>query len=100
MPGAYLALLEQVLFLKMVEIAEDYPESHKQQYLDACLRFGLPYWDPFVPRRRVVNRWGYPVYKCGIPILLMLTHVRVRTQHDPGRLSMMENPLYGFAFAP
>src|SRR5271155_4590938 len=42
-PGAYLAMLEQTIYLKMVEIAERYPEPYRQQYLEATASFGLPY---------------------------------------------------------
>jgi len=42
-PGAYLAMLEQTIYLKMVEIAEAYPEPYRQQYLEATTSFGLPY---------------------------------------------------------
>jgi hypothetical protein len=42
-PGAYLAMLEQTIYLKMVEIAEGYPEPYRQQYLEATASFGLPY---------------------------------------------------------
>jgi len=41
--GAYLAMLEQSIFLKMVDIAEAFPEPHRAQYLEAADRFGLPY---------------------------------------------------------
>ena len=41
--GAYLAMLEQTIYLKMVEIAEQYPESHRRQYLEATAKFALPY---------------------------------------------------------
>jgi tyrosinase len=42
-PGAYLAMLEQTIYLKMVEIAEGYPEPYRRQYLEATASFGLPY---------------------------------------------------------
>jgi tyrosinase len=42
-PGAYLAMLEQTIYLKMVEIAEAYPEPYRRQYLEATASFGLPY---------------------------------------------------------
>jgi hypothetical protein len=42
-PGAYLAMLEQTIYLKMVEIAERYPEPYRRQYLEATASFGLPY---------------------------------------------------------
>ena len=41
--GAYLAMLEQTIYLKMVEIAEQYPEQYRRRYLDATAKFGLPY---------------------------------------------------------
>ena len=45
-PGAYLAMLEQAIYLKMVEIAEQYPEPYRRRYLDAAAKFGLPYCKP------------------------------------------------------
>ena len=36
-------MLEQTIYLKMVEIAKGYPEPYRQQYLEATAGFGLPY---------------------------------------------------------
>jgi len=47
-PGAYLAMLEQTIYLKMVEIAEQYPETYRRRYLDAAARFGLPFCEPAI----------------------------------------------------
>jgi hypothetical protein len=41
--GAYLAMLEQTICLKMEEIAMQFPEPHRRRYLDATMKFGLPY---------------------------------------------------------
>jgi hypothetical protein len=36
-------MLEQTIYLKMVEIAGQFPKPYTQQYLDATAHFGLPY---------------------------------------------------------
>jgi hypothetical protein len=41
--GAYLAMLEQTIYLMMIEIAEQYPEPYRQRYLDSTAKFALPY---------------------------------------------------------
>ena len=46
----YLVMLEQTLFLKMVEVANSYDEPHRAEYLSAVTNFRLPYWDYFRPR--------------------------------------------------
>ena len=91
-------MLEQTIYLKMFEIAEQYPEPHRRRYTDAAARFGLPYWDPTLPRRRVTNRYGYPIFKCGVPIIMMILRVMVRTPDHPNELIPVENPLYGYEF--
>ena len=54
--------------------------------------------DPFLPRRRVINQYGYPIYKCGIPIIMMILQVRVRTPEQPGVYTEVPNPLYAYDF--
>jgi hypothetical protein len=36
-------MLEQTICLKMEEIAMQFPEPHRRRYLDATMKFGLPY---------------------------------------------------------
>lgn len=36
-------MFEQTIYLKMVEIAGQFPEPYAQRYLDATADFGLPY---------------------------------------------------------
>jgi hypothetical protein len=45
----------------------------------------------------VINKYGYPIYKCGIPII---TQVRVLTPHQPDVLTDVDNPLYAYEFPP
>ncbi|KAK5655046.1 hypothetical protein OQA88_5945 [Cercophora sp. LCS_1] len=46
----YLALLEQTVHKKMVELAGDFQPPHRQKYLDAAKGFRFPYLDYFRPR--------------------------------------------------
>ncbi|KAI9663307.1 MAG: hypothetical protein M1831_002591 [Alyxoria varia] len=46
----YLAMLEQSLFLKMVEIAKRYNPTDRAVYLDKVTEFRLPFWDYYRPR--------------------------------------------------
>ena len=44
----YLALLEQSLYLKMLDIAASFKDdTHKSTYNKAAQKFRLPYWDYF-----------------------------------------------------
>jgi hypothetical protein len=54
--------------------------------------------DPTIPRRRVTNRYGYPIFKCGVPIIMMILRVMVRKPEQPNELVPLENPLYGYIF--
>jgi hypothetical protein len=111
-------MLEQTIYLKMVELARQYPEPYRRQYMEATDRFGLPYCeflfvqndyvcpfgltfnpgDPFIVRRKVTNQYGYPIYKCGVPIILMTLNVRVRMHKTPNTFTVIENPLYSSNF--
>jgi len=91
-------MFEQALFLRMSAIADSYPESHRQIYQAAVLKFGLPYWDPFLPRQQLMNVHGYPFYRTGLPIIMTVPHVRVRKPDSPEDLINMPNPLYRFEF--
>ena len=56
--------------------------------------------DPFLPRRTLMNKWGYPIVKYGIPLIMMTKDVRVRTPSSPDILTHVANPLYAYRFAP
>lgn len=96
---AYLAMYEQSIFLQMVSIAEAFPPQYQKRYLDACERFGIPYWDPFLPRQKVMNKYGYLITKYGIPVIMSTKDVRVRTPRQPDPLITASNPLYSYQFA-
>jgi hypothetical protein len=54
-------MFEQTIYLKMVEIAERYPEPYRRQYLEATASFGLPYCECTtlaIANRRTLN--AYP----------------------------------------
>jgi tyrosinase len=91
-------MFEQALFLTMVAKADEYPEPYRQKYQDAVLRFGIPYWDPFLPRQKLLNVHGYSFYRTGLPIILTVKKVRVRTPKSPEVLVEIDNPLYRFDF--
>ncbi|KAI1611775.1 hypothetical protein EDD36DRAFT_496654 [Exophiala viscosa] len=97
---AYLAMYEQSLFLQMVNIARAFPPQYQKRYLDACEDFGIPYWDPFLPRRKILNKYGYPITKCGIPVIMSSKDVRIRTPRQPDQPIDAPNPLYTYKFAP
>lgn len=54
--------------------------------------------DPTLPRRRVTNRYGYPIFKCGVPIIMMILKVMVTTPEHPNKSIPVDNPLYGYVF--
>lgn len=96
---AYLAMYEQSVFLQMISIAKVFPPQHQKKYLNACERFGIPYWDPFLPRRKVMNKYGYSIAKCGVPVILSSYDVRIKTPRQPDQLVNVANPLYAYKFA-
>ncbi|KAK5196752.1 hypothetical protein LTR92_004297 [Exophiala xenobiotica] len=99
-PWAYLAMYEQTIFLQMVNIAKEFPPQYRKRYLEACEGFGIPYWDPFLPRRKILNKYGYPITKCGIPVIMSSKDVRIRTPRHPDLPIDAPNPLYSYKFAP
>ncbi|OCL11103.1 Di-copper centre-containing protein [Glonium stellatum] len=94
----YLAMLEQSVFLTVTNIASRFPEPQKKKYVSAAGRFRLPFWDPFLPRQKLMNVHGYPIYRCGVPIILMIPKVRVRMPEHPTELTEIDNPLYNCRF--
>jgi Common central domain of tyrosinase len=97
---AYLMMFEQALYLKMVDLANEYPEPWRRRYLDATNRFSLPYWDPFLPRKKLKNVHGYYFYQTGLPIILTIKTVMVRRAGNPNVKTELENPLCKFNFPP
>jgi tyrosinase len=96
---AYLAMYEQTIFLQMISIARAFPQQYQKRYLDACEGFGIPYWDPFLPRRKITNKYGYSITKCGIPVIMSSKDVRIRTPRQPDSPINAPNPLYSYQFA-
>ena len=45
-----------------------------------------------------MNVHGYPIHRCGIPIILMIPKVRVRIPNRPEELTEIDNPLYSCQF--
>ena len=96
---AYLAMYEQTVFLQMVSIAKAFPPQYQTRYIKACEGFGIPYWDPFLPRRKILNKYGYSITKCGVPVVLSSKDVRIRTPRQPDPPINAPNPLYSYQFA-
>ena len=96
---AYLAMYEQTVFLQMVSIAKAFPPQYQTRYIKACEGFGIPYWDPFLPRRKILNKYGYSITKCGVPVILSSKDVRIRTPRQPDPPINAPNPLYSYQFA-
>ena len=74
---------------------------HIASLIQCTMSLKLTEWhkgDPFLPRRRVINQYGYPIYKCGIPIIMMITKVCVRTPKQPTTSEEIPNPLYAYNF--
>lgn len=77
----------------MVKIAKDFKYHDTQKrYLDACMRFRFPYWDPCLPRQ-TINHTDF-----GIPKIVSSPSVYVRQVDSPEELTPVKNPLYAFNF--
>ncbi|EFQ32588.1 hypothetical protein CGRA01v4_09590 [Colletotrichum graminicola] len=85
----YVAQFEQALYLHAAEIA---PKLKAQAALD---RFRIPYFDPFLPRQKLVTE---DIYTYGIPVIFLLPHIQVRRPESPSSWVSMANPLYQFKF--
>lgn len=82
----------------MINQANQYKNpADRAKYLDAAARFRLPYWDPIMPRKQR-DPTGPLSTVWGLPLILSLENIYVRTQSAPDRLIPMRNPLYSFKF--
>jgi hypothetical protein len=77
------------LYLHAAEIAKALGQEHT-----VLPKFRIPYFDPLLPREKLVDQEQYTY---GIPVILMTKTVNVRrpgkTDYEP-----MDNPLYQFKF--
>lgn len=95
---AHLAAFEQALCVKMHDSADRYPEPFRTRYRAAAARFALPYWDPLRARRKVRNVHGHYFYRAGLPVVVTLPTVMVRTPELPAARVPVRNPLYQYNF--
>ncbi|KAH7403824.1 hypothetical protein BKA64DRAFT_461089 [Cadophora sp. MPI-SDFR-AT-0126] len=103
----YLSLVEQTIYLQMVEIAGRYDEPHRQKYLDAAKTFRLPYLDYFRPRDGKVEFPGlgpnasqttFP-YNFRLPDILNEKKIALRLPPDNELAYDIDNPLYTYEFS-
>ena len=95
---AYMMMFEQALYIRVHDLAERYPEPYRSRYRKAAKRFALPYWDPFRPRQKVRNVHGFYFYRTGLPFILIIPTVMIRTPEQPETLVPVRNPLYQYNF--
>ncbi|OBR08255.1 Tyrosinase [Colletotrichum higginsianum IMI 349063] len=81
----------QALYLHAADIAS---KLKAQAALD---RFRIPYFDPFLPRQKLISG---DVFTYGLPIIFTLPQIQVRRPENPSRWVPMANPLYQFNFPP
>ncbi|KAI0482566.1 hypothetical protein GGR56DRAFT_620540 [Xylariaceae sp. FL0804] len=102
---AYLAMIEQSIFVTMLDIAQKWtrPEDRKR-YEQAALDFRLPYWDYYRPRGGRVNfpgviENGYTSYSYdySCPIAFTMEEVNVLMYPDNQPVTM-DNPLHHWTF--
>ena len=84
--------LKQALYLLASDIAPKILGDAAQGVLD---RFRVPYWDPLLPRQKLLD---FDTYVYGIPIIFTVPQILVRRPESPDTLKPMENPLYRFNF--
>lgn len=102
----YLALFEQTIYLKMVDIAKTYNEPHRSRYTAACKEFRLPYFDYFRPRGGRVEFPGvvagrttsFP-YDFRLPDIFNVQKVTILTAPDDVADPNFDNPLYAYKFS-
>ena len=97
----YLAMMEQAIFLKMLDIANRYESvNDRKRYENAAKIFRLPYFDPFAARVLLEPDMKRPLkWQCGIPQILSSHEVRVCRPEDPKFYNPIPNPLYSYQFA-
>ena len=100
----YLAMIEQTIFKKMCDLAETFPDANKQTYLDAAMKFRLPYWDYYRPRGKkakfpgvVNNGTTTATYDFSVPEVCTVPQIMLKTP-AANKLVVQNNPLYLFNF--
>ncbi|KAH7073183.1 common central domain of tyrosinase-domain-containing protein [Paraphoma chrysanthemicola] len=101
----YLAMFEQALYKKMLDIVERYDSRNKPIYQQAVKKFRLPYWDYLRPRdynavfpgvARPDGLTSFP-YDFRAPLILTMPEVTVR-MYPGGKPTTILNPLSTFNF--
>lgn len=101
----YLAMLEQTIYAKMVQIAGTFPAANRQSYLNAVQKSRMPYIDYSRPRAHknvtipAVQGNGATTipWDFSIPQILTVEKIMLRTPTN-NALTLSDNPLYTFDF--
>jgi tyrosinase len=101
----YLAMLEQTIYKRMADLAEQYPAANKQTYRDAVKKFRLPYWDYYRPRGKAVTFPGVvnngttttATYDFSVPQIFTVEKIMLKTP-TKNQLEAKDNPLRLFNF--
>ncbi|KAF2731878.1 Di-copper centre-containing protein [Polyplosphaeria fusca] len=101
----YLAMLEQALYEKMLDIAELYNEPRKSDYKKAVEKFRLPFWDYHRPRDynarfpgvRLGDATTFYPYDFRAPQIFTVANVKVQMYPDD-REVQIPNPLNRFTY--
>lgn len=100
----YLAMIEQTIYKRMADLAEQYPPANKQTYRDAVKKFRLPYWDYYRPRGKAVTFPGVvnngtttAKYDFSVPQIFTVDKVMLKTP-SKNQLEPKDNPLRLFTF--
>ncbi|KIX96367.1 uncharacterized protein Z520_08145 [Fonsecaea multimorphosa CBS 102226] len=94
----YLAMLEQSIYLKMLEIAQSYPQKADQDaYRTAAQDFRLPYWDYF--RARGQNaKYGTRTFSWDFKAPRIFTETEIMLDVPGKGFVRRPNPLQSFSF--
>lgn len=94
----YLAMLEQSIYLKMLEIAGRFPQKADQDtYRTAAQDFRLPYWDYF--RARGQNaRYGGQTFSWDFKAPRIFTETEIMLDVPGKGFVRSPNPLHSFSF--
>ncbi|KAI0126190.1 hypothetical protein BJ170DRAFT_685428 [Xylariales sp. AK1849] len=102
----YLAMLEQALFIKMMNYANSYNEPYRTQYREAVFAFRLPFWDYHRPRGGEVEFPGIILggkkttykYNFCVPLIFTVPTVTIFEQPNNTPRTLKSNPLQYHAF--
>ncbi|ETS85736.1 hypothetical protein PFICI_03761 [Pestalotiopsis fici W106-1] len=101
----YIAMLEQTVYLKMLDIAEQFPASVRDTYVKAAEAFRFPYWDWHRPRGLEASFPGVTQednttmspYDFKVPRVFTERYIMVKQQSD-NQLVQINNPFAYFEF--